>query len=195
MGKKVTKRKERSDKKVDVKPTVPIHLYNCVADLADLSGKTIMDIVEFICMEGIKSTKVLEFISQYFRRDYQHNSTHYYGNSNLTHNRYISRRVPSRRISTRFSKEFNQRIEDLAFSLGMSISSSTGLLLDASIRDMDIIDRFIRLYTSNLNENQKDTLKNTLRYLYRNNPYREQITFTDIVKTLIDEVKEWTKNF
>lgn len=193
--KKVSERKERIDKKVDIKPTVPIHLYKCVENLADISGRPIKDVVEYIIIEGIESKKVLEFISQYFLRDYWHENTLYKGNPSLSHNRYIRKLEPCKRISTRLQKHFVEKIEVFSFSLGMSLSSSTGLLLDTSIKDITIIDSFIRIYTSELNENQKDTLKATLRYIYRNNPFKEQISFMDVVRMLIDEAIGWGKNF
>jgi hypothetical protein len=193
MREKVSNRKERSDKKVDVKPTVPIHLYNCIANLADITGQPIKNVVEFICMDGLRSRKVLDFISQYFRRDYQHENTIYRGNPNLAHSRYIVKNVPSKRVSTRFNKEFNESMEVLAFSLGLtSVSSATRLLLECAIRDIDIIDRLIRLYTTNLSELQKKLLRDTLKYLYKNNPFKEQITFIEIVEMLIDEAREWS---
>lgn len=194
MRKKVSERKERSDKKVDIKPTIPIHLYNCIADFSDISNQPIMNIVEFLCMKGIESKKVIEFISQYFLRDYWHGDTLYRGNPSLNHNRYIKKKERCQRISTRFTKEFFEKLEYLAFVLGLTPSSTTCLLLDYSIKDITIIDKFIRTYTTELSEYQKDTLESALKYLNRNNPYREQITFWEVVKMLIDEVIVWRKN-
>jgi hypothetical protein len=184
-------KKERTDKKIDIKPTVPLHLYNFIADLSDTTEQPAMNIVEFFCMEGIQSRKVIEFISPYFRRDYQFDNTTLRGNPDLTHSRYLRRNVPCKRISTRFTKEFTDEIERLMFALGLtSLSSATGLLLEVSVKDIDIMSKFVRLYAYHLNKYQKDFLKKTLSYVYKNHLGREQVSFRDVVEMIIDEAKE-----
>lgn len=194
MVEEVSKRKVRSDKKRDIKPTVPVHVSDCVSDIAYITNRPVKDIVEFVCIEGVRSTKVVEYLSQYFKRDYWHNNTMFKGNGASGHSRYIIRkRNSSVRVSTRFTNDFYNSIERLADASGFTPASITGLLLESAIKDTDIINKCLSVHTSNLDDNRKKVLKDVLRYVNKDNPYREQINFMDLIKYLIEDIKMWTK--
>lgn len=190
MREEVRKRKERSDKKRDIKPTVPLHLHNCLSDLSYVVNQPIKDVAEFICLEGMQSHRVIEHISPRFKRDYQLNNTHYIGDRNLEHNRYIIRKEKVRkRVSIRFTKEFYEQIDTLSFSLDLTPSSATSVLLEASIKDINIIDSLLKPYTHRLDENKKRVLKDVIKYVRRDNPYIQSVGFMDIVRYFIDWLK------
>jgi hypothetical protein len=187
-------RKERTDKKVDVKPTITSELYDCITDLSYAFDMPIKDVVEFVCVEGINNRRVIEFMSATFRKDYWHNSTMYRGNSDLSHRRYIIRKVNSvRRISTRFTKESYDQIKTLAHSLDFTPSSATGFLLDCSVRNTTIIDSLARNHTSTFNDSREKALKSSMKYLGENNPYNSSIGFLEILQYLVEDVKHFAK--
>jgi hypothetical protein len=191
MREEVVIRKVRSDKKKDVKPTVPVHLFDCVSDLSYIINRPIKDIVEFICMEGIRSQKVIEHLSPNFRRDYQFNNTHYIGDSELNNLRHIIRKEKSKkRISTRLTRDFYESVIDLAHVLDLTPTSATGILLEASIKDVTIIDKLISPYTSYLDENRKRVLKSVIKYIRKNNPYAQSISFVETVRYLLEWLRE-----
>lgn len=194
MGKEVSNRKERSDKKRDLKPTVPIQLYNCISDLAYIGSIPIKDTVEYLCIEGIKSTNVIEVISKYFRRGYLHKSTIYYGDDSIEVKRYIVRKMATKRISTRLTKHDYENIHSLSNALDYTPSSTGSILLEYSIRDSTIIDKFLKEYSYNLDEQRKKVLKNLLKILRKDNPFRQDISFMEIIKIFVDEVKELVSN-
>ncbi|MGN7183209.1 hypothetical protein ACTHRJ_20485, partial [Cytobacillus kochii] len=73
------KRQTRSDKKKDIKPTISIDLKNCIYQLSYVTNQPVKDIVEILCEKGLQSRKVMEYLSQYFRRDYQFFNTTFFG--------------------------------------------------------------------------------------------------------------------
>ncbi|MDV2888137.1 hypothetical protein RYX45_23525, partial [Alkalihalophilus pseudofirmus] len=72
-------RKTRSDKKRDVKPTVSSNLRDCIYRLSYITQTPVKDVVEILCEKGLKSRKVVEYLSQYFRRDFQFINTLFIG--------------------------------------------------------------------------------------------------------------------
>ncbi|MCJ7992628.1 hypothetical protein MUB15_31250, partial [Priestia sp. OVS21] len=63
-------RKVRCDKKRDVKPTIPIHLKECIYRLSYITNTPVKDVTESICISGLKSPKVMDYLSHYFRRGF-----------------------------------------------------------------------------------------------------------------------------
>lgn len=186
------KRKERSDKKVDVKPTIPIHLFNCISDLSYcMDNKPIKDVVETICAEGMESKMVIQHLSKNFKRGYTMGTTVFMGNSELGHSRYLIRKdIIKKRISTRFTRDFYERINALSNSLDCTPSTTTGMLLEASVMDITIIDRMIKPYTEKMDKHQRRTLKTVIKYLRKDNPFIQEVEFMDVVKYLVEWLKD-----
>jgi hypothetical protein len=190
--KEAVKKKVRSDKKVDVKPTVPSHLFGCITDLSYVVDKPMKDVVEFVCNEGIESKLVIGHLSQHFRSDFQLGSTLYIGDKNLTHKRYIIRKEKfQQRISTRFQRDFfDEKILMLAHSLGYTPSSATGVLLETSVKDISIIDKIVKTYTSEISDHKKKVLKDVIKYVRKDNPFMKAIGFVDIVEYFVEWLKD-----
>ncbi|WP_245579618.1 hypothetical protein [Alteribacter aurantiacus] len=72
-------RKVRSDKKRDVKPTIPFQLRECIYRLSYITNRPVKDVAEAICLYGLASKKVMEHLSKNFRRDFMGESTLYVG--------------------------------------------------------------------------------------------------------------------
>ncbi|MCM3068585.1 hypothetical protein M3568_19950 [Priestia flexa] len=73
------KRKIRSDKKRDVKPSLPIDLKECVYRLSYITNTPVKNVIESICISGLASSKVMDYLSNYFRRGFSFGSTVYMG--------------------------------------------------------------------------------------------------------------------
>ena len=63
------KRKVRSDKKRDVKPTISSNLKHCIYRLSYITSTPVKDVAETLCEKGLRSRKVMDYLSTYFRRD------------------------------------------------------------------------------------------------------------------------------
>jgi hypothetical protein len=72
-------RKIRFDKKRDVKPTIFSHLKDCIFRLSYITNTPVKGVDETLCEKGLQLRNVLEYLSQFFRRDLQFVKTVLYG--------------------------------------------------------------------------------------------------------------------
>ncbi|MET3658550.1 hypothetical protein [Sporosarcina psychrophila] len=190
-------RKVRSDRKRDIKPTVPHELRECIYRLAYITDTPVKDVAEAVCINGIHTPKVIGHLSQYFRRDIRFTNTNmntiYRSNPNCMP---ISRRAlagQTARITIRFKSETYDTISAIAYALDCTVSRTCALLLDASVRDGDFINEFVRKYLeANLDAERVRELKKILRYVNADNPYGEEYTWVSLLSLMIDEVREVT---
>lgn len=186
-------RKVRSDKKRDIKPTIPIQLYECVNRISYVTNTPIKDVGELICRKGLYSAVVIEHLSNYFRRDYwATNHSIYIGN--LKQSPYmIPKGIPKQRITMRFSQTNHDRLARLAYSLDLTVSSATGLLLESSIKNTDIVNAFISNFVKKeLDPNRMKQLREVLKFINKNNPYEDEITLGAFISMLMEEMKDTT---
>lgn len=186
-------RKVRSDRKRDIKPTVPHELRECIYRLAFITDTPVKDVAEAVCINGIHTPKVIGHLSQYFRRDIRFANTIYRSNPNSLP---ISKRAltgQTARITIRFKTDTYDTISAMAYALDCTVSRTCALLLDASVRDGDFINEFVRKYLeANLDAERVRELKKILRYVNADNPYGEEYTWASLLSLMIDEVREVT---
>lgn len=104
------------------------------------------DVGELICKKGLYSTAVIEYLSRNFKRDYWANSNILY-TGNIERVSYVaSRGMSKRRITMRFLQKDHDKLVRLAYSLDITTSSATGLLLKSSVKNTDIVNTFISNY-------------------------------------------------
>jgi|HigsolmetaAR206D_1030411.scaffolds.fasta_scaffold00003_178 hypothetical protein len=189
------KRKVRSDKKRDVKPTIPLSLYECVSRISYITRTPIKDVAEYLCVRGLEEQEVIEALSGRFRRKYWFKNTLFIGRPERMAERVLKSREPKQRISIRFPQIIHDQIADLAYSLDMTVSSATALLLDASAKHAGILDDYIaRHVTNTLDSARKKQLKEVIRYLKKDNPYAEEITLARLISYIVEEVMDHTIN-
>ncbi|WP_077324093.1 hypothetical protein [Virgibacillus siamensis] len=193
MKNKAGERKIRSDKKRDVKPTIPIQLYECVSRISYVTSTPMKDVGELICKKGLYSTAVVEYLSQYFKRDYWANSNVLY-TGDMEHAGYAAPRgMSKRRMTMRFLQKDHDKLVRLAYSLDITTSAATGLLLEASVKNTNIVNAFILNYVKKeLDPKRMKQLREVLKFINKNNPYQEEITLGAFISMLMDEVKETT---
>lgn len=184
------KRKVRSDKKRDIKPTVPIALKECVERLSYIFNIPVKDVTETICLAGLESKKVIDLLSTSFRRDYRHDSTLYKGNlsrPSLQKEKILGLKD---RITTRFSSDIYEKVNQLAYALDVTPTRATAMLLDASIRNTDYVNEFVKNHMeSHLNPKKMKELNEVLTFINTNNPYDEKVSMSMLISYLVDELK------
>lgn len=192
-GAKAAGRKTRSDKKRDISPTISAELRDCIYRLSFITNKPVKDVAEAICLNGLKRRKVLEYLSQYFRRPVRVDPTLYRGNSegpSVGQREHVGK---TKRIAIRFKAQDHAVIAALAFAMDCTVSRSCAVLLDASVRDGDFINEFVQQYLEeNLDAERVTELKKILRYVNTNNPYGEEYTWASLLSLMINEVREVT---
>ncbi|WEY90754.1 hypothetical protein P5624_00355 (plasmid) [Bacillus subtilis] len=188
-------RKTRSDKKKDVKPTVSVNLKRCIERLSFITGIPIKDVVEIICEKGLRSKSVIDHLSEHFRRDFQYRNTLYLGDfekESLQRKRQSGR---TERITTRFTQLTYENICTLAYALDVTPTKATGILLDASVHNTNILNAFVKSYLhTQLDQNRMKELKQILKFINQNNPYQEEISWFALVSKIFDDIKTSTHN-
>lgn len=184
-------RKIRSDKKRDVKPTIPINLKECIYRISYITNNPVKDVTEALIMSGLASTKVIDYLSQFFKRNFQYNSTIYMGD----HTRTITIKINGKkeRITTRLRDGHNETydlIKQLAYALDCTPSMATAIILDASIKNTESVNEYMRKYLEQeLDPGRMKELKEVLKYINQNNPYQEEVSISALLFHLLDEMK------
>ena len=185
------KRKIRSDKKRDVKPTISVDLRELIYRISYITSTPVKDVAEEICKHGITSQKVVELLSAKFRRSVMIGNTMYIGDLGRVSSQRDQSEEERERISIRFKQGDYEDITTLAFGLDVTPSRAVALLLDVGIRNNDFINNYFEKYVSDqLDERRTAELKDVLGYLNENNPYKEEISWVMLLSFLAGEVRE-----
>ncbi|PTY92343.1 hypothetical protein [Heyndrickxia sporothermodurans] len=194
-GVMIKNRKVRSDKKRDVKPTISVELKNCIYRLSYITDTPVKDVTEIICSKGLQSRKVIEHLSHYFRREYQFMSTIYLGDLGRESLQRKYQSGKNERITTRFEQTTYEEIKSLSDALDVTPSKATALLLDASVRNTNLLNAFVKTYLhETIDKNRMKELKQVLHYVNKNNPYNEDISWFTLLSMIYEEVKDGTVN-
>lgn len=193
MGK--TERKIRSDKKKDVKPTIDLELYDCIARISHITSTPIKNVGETFCMHGLYSKKVIEHLSKKFRRDYKFETTIYIGDRDLQLGRTRKRGGENARITMRFSQNFYDDLSDLAFAMDTTISTAAGILLEAAVYNTDIVNQYVSAYVEKtLDKGRKKELELVLQFIQKENPYGEEVSLTQLISYVMDNFMDKGRN-
>ncbi|WP_061810485.1 hypothetical protein [Rossellomorea vietnamensis] len=189
------KRKVRSDKKRDVKPTISSNLKHCIYRLSYITSTPVKDVAETLCEKGLRSRKVMDYLSTYFRRDLKFANTIYIGDFERESLQRKVQTGKNERITIRFTQLSYEHISSLARALDVTPSKATALLLDASIRNTNLLNAFVKTYLhDHLDGNRMKELKEVLKYINKNNPYQEEISWFTLLSMIYEDVKESTSN-
>lgn len=183
-------RKTRSDKKRDVKPTILIDLKDCIYRVSHITSIPVKDVSEELCILGITDTVILNYLSESFRRDVRIDDTLYLGDVSRQSNRRRGIKEESERLSIRFRGDMYERLSVLAYALDCSVARACGMLLDASMRDVDIVNRILKKHLKEGLDNAREVdLKRVYKYISMNNPHKEVASWGEIAKLLFGEIK------
>lgn len=192
MREELRKRKVREDKKIDVRPTISIKLYHTIDRVSYITRMPVKDVGEHLCKIGIDKSNVIDYISEFFHRSYWHRSTFYKGD--LDNKVFLGAKAikgPKKRITTRFHQSFHERLYHLAYALDTSVSSATGFLLYAACKDVEIVNELVEESMEQyLDETRIKELKEVVRYINKDNPYREEVSFMHLISYLMEEVRK-----
>jgi hypothetical protein len=184
-------RKKRSDAKRDIKPTISSNLKDCIYSLSYITNTPVKDVAVLLCEKGLRSRKVIEHLSQHFRRDYQFMSTVFIGEWGRESLQRKYQPGKNERITARFSQTSYEDIYVLSSALDVTPSKATALLLDASIRNVNLLNAFVKVsLQEHLDEARMKELKHVLKYINKNNPYSEEISWFTLMDMIFQDMKE-----
>lgn len=194
-GSSTQKRKERSDKKREIKPTISVDLKDCIYSLSYIINQPVKTLGEIICEKGLGSRRVIEYLSNNFRRDFKFSQTIFIGDMDRQSLQKKIQKGKNERITLRFNNQIYERINSLANAMDVTPSKATALLLDASIRNTNLLNAIVKLYLhEQLDEGRMKELKGILRYINKNNPYDEEISWFVFIGWILEELKEGSHN-
>lgn len=113
-------RATRSDKKRDVRPTIPITLKECIYRISYITNSPVKDVCVDIYKAGVVSRKVVDHLSVFFRRQIWLDQTLYRGS---LANPSIKEQIPGgpkERITMRFSQQSFENIRALGYALDVT---------------------------------------------------------------------------
>ncbi len=154
-------RKQRSDKKKEVKPTIQTELFEIISRISYITNTPLKTVAETILQKCFHSTTVADQLSSNFVRDYWIGQTLYVGNHDFTARRTISiSGSKTRRISLRLNASDQNELSKVAYSLNLTLTSASALLLDIAIYETNFIHEYVFNYVdSTLDDKRKAQLK------------------------------------
>lgn len=189
-------RKQRSDKKREVKPTISVHLKDAIYIISYVTSTPVKDVAESVCTHGMTRRKVLDYLAQNFRRDIRIDNTLYMGDLSRPSLRRHWAAEKTDRLSIRFKAPDYDRLALLAFAMDVTPSRACALLLGASIRNGDFINEYFRDFAkSQLDENRMRELRKVIRYLNVENPYDEAISWGLLLSYIFSNMREGATTF
>lgn len=183
---KVGQRKQRSDKKKDVKPTVKLELKDAIYRLSHITQTPVKAVAEQMVDYAINERDVTDNLSQSFRRNIRINNTLYRGSIDNVH---VGRRETGvcERLTLRLTQQSYEGVSVIAYALDVSPSRVCALLLDASMHDFRFINTYVSRYlNSQVSPEQMKELRNILRY--SNEDVDDYMTWAAFLSAIVDEV-------
>lgn len=139
-----SRRISRSDKKVDVKPTVSESLKTKIYRFAEICNEPVKDVAERLCNTGAMSDIVIDEIKKWFRRDYHWGNTITLGHIDRPRLKIYTE--PDRgKITIKFKRRDYDQLSVLAFALDLTPTTTAAVLLRVTITNR----RFMQWYLSN----------------------------------------------
>ena len=159
----VKKRKQRSDKKRDVKPCLTLGLKRSFSRLSYITEKYEKDLAEDMILYAINDSNIVSQFSPHFKHDVIINNTVYIGR---LENSQIAKRdkEDTDRISTRLKAEDYEAVRALAFGLDCSVARVCALFIKACMQDINFVNSYVKKSLSNtLTDYQMRELRNLLK--------------------------------
>lgn len=179
-------RKQRSDKKREVKPYITVDLKDMIYRLSYITSTPVKDICEFMCIYLIHDPKAINALSTHFKRDIRLNKTLYFGSLD---NHSINKRLntPTERVTVRFKQMDYEFISILSYALDCSASRVVAVLLEIALTDIKVVNIYIKQHLyEHVTSGQMKELRNILKHLNRESD--ENSSWATLLSIVADEV-------
>ena len=189
------KRRERSDKKRDVKPTLPIHFKDAVFRLSYITNTPVKDVAEYLVVKALDTEVVIEELSSFFKRDYVYKNAIFLGQLDNRDLRKESKgeNFETDRLAIRFKNVDKESIDSLAFSLNVTSSLCTAYLIRIAVTSSSVVNNYLKEYLEdNLNQTRMRELEKALAFINKHSPGddTEEIGWIELLSYFAEEMKE-----
>lgn len=156
----VGERKVRSDKKVDVKPTMSLALKKQLYEFANICNEPVKDIAERLCVDGLTSIVIIDTICKWLRRNYYYKDTIAIGHSERPRLK-LKARGETGKVTIRFNIKDYDKLSELAHALDITPSATATVLIRLTLKNAEFMDKFVdNLYRGS--DIQKEEIKKHL---------------------------------
>ena len=155
-------RKVRSDKKVDVKPTMSLELKEKLYGFAYLSNEPVKDAAERLCTKGAMSEEVITDIRQWFRRDYHRPYNITKGYSYRPKLQLVMNGEKSK-VTIKFPQENYDLLCKVAYALDLPPTSTATVLIKITLANYEFMHEYIRFYLKHLDQERITEIKRFLK--------------------------------
>lgn len=183
-------RKERSDKKRDCRPTIPYDLYETFDRVSYITMRPIKTVGETILQHSLESDLVMEHFAGQFVRDYWLDGTLYVGNARIEGSKIV--RVPEQKhkMTMRLSKPVFNELENFAYALGKTPTSSAALLLRVAVTDTPVLQQYVqKTVMAELDGGRKQQLREVLRYIHTHNEETVDVTLFHLLDMIVTKFR------
>jgi len=193
------RRKVRSDKKHEIKPSILMETYETISHIAYVTNTSMKMVAEYLCEQALVNKDVIDVLSNELRYPFTFELSHSKivcpGNIHIQRPRTEREPGPTKRLCLRFKKDMDQKIHRLAFALGTTPTSATKILLKAALQNTDIVNDYIAKHvTENLDPERREKLNEIIAYMRRTNSSNEEISWTKVVASALRFSMDITKN-
>ena len=118
----VRRRKIRSDKKKQIRPSLNLEIYESIYRLSTITRRPVKDICEILILHGLKSDEILVSLSQYLKRNIQVKNSIYRGHIDNEPLYDVYTDARRNRVSFTLQMETYDLLYTMAYCFGVSVS-------------------------------------------------------------------------
>ena len=184
-------KRERSDKKRQVKPLIPLDAKEAIHRISHITNTPIKDVCEFLALFVVQDTETLSKLSNHFRRGVVLGNTYYTGNIDA-HTIDKRLKVQSDMVNIKFKRDDYEYISTLAYALDCTPTRATAVLLEHATRNIKAVNEYVyQNLASGLTDGQMRELRKVLTYINRHN--KDRSSWMTILSMIVGDVRPATK--
>lgn len=188
---RVVERKERSDKKREVKPVLAIEVKDAIYRISHITHTPIKDVCEYLTVFALRDKETIDILSKHLKRSIAINNTYYRGDLDAPTIRKRLR-VPTDLITVKFIKTDYEIISALAYALDVTPTRVTAILLTSASRNIKAVNAYVREYMlGELTNGQMRELREVLTYVNRYN--NDISSWVSLLSTIVGDIRPATK--
>lgn len=189
-------RKVRADKKREIKPTVPIQLKDIIYRISYVIDTPVKDIVEEICVRGLESRHIITKLSSNFKRNARFQNTVFIGHLENRSLQRMEKGIITGRVTSRFKQPNYENLVTLAFALDVTPTRAASLLLEATIKNGDIMNGYLQKHLSKkLDYNRMAELRKIIHYINDHSNREEKVSWLALLSYIYSELKSNAASF
>ena len=154
-------RKVRSDKKVDVKPTISTALKEKLYTFAYLCNEPVKDIAEKLCTDATESKFVIDEICKWFRRKYIYSNRLVYGYMDRPKLKLITNGETSK-VTIKFVQNNYEKVKELSNALDLTPTSTAAVLIKITLQNREFMEYYINKHLQYLTKSKVEAIRKLL---------------------------------